>query len=270
MKGEKYHSLDDITDILGARVICFYSDEVYKVARRIEKFFVVDRANSCDKRTLLKEDSFGYLSLHYVCSLPKGQGYPEAMCEKRFEIQLRTGLQHIWAAINHETTYKSEFDVPREIKRCLSRLAGLMELADEEFINVRDRMEHYTEETREKIINNKADDIQINMISLKEYMQLNKEMRHFLWQLAAIEGSEIRDVSPESYLPQLKWLGLQNLGDVQGLLADDRDLAYALAEAALRLDELNGAFEGAGARLDQFHHGVARLQLLLHAEPGEQ
>ena len=239
LKGEKYHSLDDITDILGARVICFYSDEVYKVAHRIEKFFVVDRANSCDKRTLLKEDSFGYLSLHYVCSLPKGQGYPEAMCEKRFEIQLRTGLQHIWAAINHETTYKSEFDVPREIKRCLSRLAGLMELADEEFINVRDRMEHYTEETREKIINNKADDIQINMISLKEYMQLNKEMRHFLWQLAAIEGSEIRDVSPESYLPQLKWLGLQNLGDVQGLLADDRDLAYALAEAALKGTELD-------------------------------
>ena len=30
-------------------------------------------------------------------------------------------------------------------------------------------------------------------------------------------------------------------------------------EAALCLDEFDGVFEGAGARLDQLHHGVARL-----------
>ena len=35
LKGEKYRSLDDITDILGARFICFFSDEVYKVAKRL-------------------------------------------------------------------------------------------------------------------------------------------------------------------------------------------------------------------------------------------
>ena len=64
-------------------------------------------------------------------------------------------------------------------------------------------------------------------------------MRHFLWQLAAIEGSEIREVNPESYLPQLKWLGLQNLGDIQGLLAGNRDLAFKLAEAALKGTELD-------------------------------
>ena len=103
------------------------------------------------------------------------------------------------------------------------------------------------------------------MISLKEYMQLNKEMRHFLWQLAAIEGSEIRDVSPESYLPQLKWLGLQNLGDVQGLLADDRDLAYALAEAALKGTELDILASTVGLRFlcraELLHRGCSVEQI---------
>lgn len=248
LKGDKYRSLDDITDILGARFICFFSDEVYKVAKRLEETFVIDSANSCDKSTLLKEDSFGYLSLHYVCSLPANAGYPPELCNKRFEIQLRTGLQHIWAAINHETTYKSEFDVPREIKRCLSRLAGLLELADEEFINVRDRMNNYTEETREKIINNNADEIQINMISLKEYMQLNKEMRHFLGELAAIEWSEINDVSPEPYLIQLKWFGMHTLGDVQNLLKENHDLAMKLAKKALQGTELDILASNVGLR----------------------
>jgi len=38
----------------------------------------------------------------------------------------------------------------------------------------------------------------------------------------------------------------------------------------LCLDELDSVFEGACARLDQFHHGVARLQLLIDAKPREQ
>jgi len=239
LKGDKYSSLNDITDILGARFICFFSDEVYKVAKRLEEEFVIDWDNSIDKSTTLNDDSFGYLSVHYICSIPEDKGYPEEFYGRKFEIQLRTGLQHIWAAITHDTTYKSDFDVPHEVKRSLSRLAGLLELADDEFIRVRDEMNEYTESIRDKIINNEADDVSINAISLREYMLGNKEMRRFLGELASIEGSEISDISPKPYLEQLKWLGMSKLGDVQDMLKENEELALKLARQVLSGSELD-------------------------------
>lgn len=253
LKGEKYKSLDDITDIFGARFICFFKDEVYKVAKRIEDIFIVDWDNSVDKSTILNDESFGYLSLHYVCSLPADR-YPKNLCGKRFEIQLRSGLQHIWAAISHDTTYKSEFDVPHEIRRSLSRLAGLLELADDEFIRVRDEMSSYTKDIQDKITSNHADDIPINVVSLKEYMLKNKEMRRFLSSLASIENSEITNVSPDAYFDQFRWLGMKKLGDIQEMLKNNEQLALQLANKALK-----------GSKLDILASTVA-LHFLCQAE----
>lgn len=59
-----------MTDILGARVICYFGDDVDKVGKLVEQSFVIDWENSSDKRALIKADTFGYLSLHYICSLP--------------------------------------------------------------------------------------------------------------------------------------------------------------------------------------------------------
>ena len=50
LKGGKYKSLADITDIIGLRVITFYTDDVDKVASAVERLFTVDWDNSVDKR----------------------------------------------------------------------------------------------------------------------------------------------------------------------------------------------------------------------------
>ena len=58
-KGDGYNTLEDITDILGCRVICFLSDEIDKIGQKVEENFVIDWENSSDKRALIKEDAFG-------------------------------------------------------------------------------------------------------------------------------------------------------------------------------------------------------------------
>lgn len=238
-KGDSYQTLSDITDILGARIICYFGDDVDKIGRAVEKSFKVDWGNSSDKRELIAADKFGYLSLHYICSLPEDKGYPEELCNKRFEVQIRTILQHAWAAIDHDLGYKSEFGVPRAVERSFARIACLLEVADNEFIRTRDELNGYIDDTREKIINDNADDVLIDMISLNEYMTRNKKMRAFLEDLASIEGSEISEVDPESYISQLRWLGINTIGQLQDALDKNRELAFALAQKSLKGSELD-------------------------------
>ncbi len=253
-KGDGYNTLDDITDILGCRVICFLSDEIDKIGKKVEEKFVIDWDNSSDKRALIKEDSFGYLSLHYICSLPFGDKWPNEICGKKFEIQIRTILQHAWSAIQHDIGYKSDFGVPREINRQFARLAGLLELADDEFVRTRDSMVAYTEDIRKRIITDDADEVVINMISLNEYVLHNQKMQALIKEIAEIAGAEINEIDPENYIPQLAFLGVKKLGDIEKMISENYALAIKLADKAL-----------AAANLDIVSSSVA-LRFLCRAE----
>lgn len=263
-KSDKYKVFDDFNDILGARVICFFADEVDILGKEVEKAFVIDRAHSTDKRALIQADAFGYLSLHYICSLPFDSGYPDEVCGKRFEVQLRTNLQHTWAAINHDIGYKSQFGVPRSIRRDFARIAGLLEIADNEFVRVRNAMTAYADETRLKIKNNNADDVALDRISLHEYIEHNTDMRAFLRRLAEMSGAEIQNVDSDSYLDQLFWLKKQTIGDLQKMLAENEPLALALAERTLKDSELDILSSSVGLRF------LCRAELLNKGYTQEQ
>ena len=155
-KNNKYKTLGNITDIAGVRVITYYSDDVDRVAKIIEQNFDVDRDNSIDKRKAMEPDRFGYCSVHYIVqfnqerlNLPENQAYKNIKCE----IQIRTVLQHAWAEIEHDLGYKSEFSIPTEIRRNFSRLAGLLEIGDKEFLEIRDFLTRYQKDVTKNIEN---------------------------------------------------------------------------------------------------------------------
>ncbi len=237
--GGYYNTFEELTDILGCRIVCFLSDEIDTIGKKIEEFFVIDWENSSDKRALIKEDAFGYLSLHYICSLPFGQQWPDEICGKKFEIQIRTILQHAWAVIEHDIGYKSDFGVPRDISRQFARIAGILELADDEFIRARDAMVGYTEDIRQRIARNEADDMRINMISLKEYVMKNPRMQSLIEEIAGLSNAEIQEIDPESYIDQLAFLGITTLGGIETLIKENKVLAMKLAEKALSNAELD-------------------------------
>lgn len=233
-KGDHYNSLSDLTDILGGRIICYFADDVDKVGALLEENFEIDWENTTDKRALLKPDTFGYLSMHYICSLPFGKGYPDAICGKKFEIQIRTMLQHVWACMNHCMGYKNDFGIPRQESRRFSRLAGLLEMADEQFMQLRENISSYTEGIRSRIADNTADDIPLDAVSLREFIARNKNMRSYMDALSAETGAEITMVDPVSLLEYLNRMGKHTLGDLQDMLEAGREQALQLAKLHLQ------------------------------------
>lgn len=231
LKGAKYVSLGDITDIVGTRVITFYSDEVDKISAIVDRLFEIDWSNSVDKRKMHELDSFGYNSLHYVCRIPASlysePGHPE-INSFRFEIQMRTALQHVWATMYHDTGYKSGVEVPREYLRNLNRLAGMLELADEQFSLIRTNINDYRRGVRNLVKSGRFDDVPLNGDSFKSYLEL-KPFDKLVKRIAAINQAEIHESSILPYLQVFKHFNFETLGDIHRLIKENSEDAYNLA-----------------------------------------
>lgn len=230
LKGGKYRSLADITDIVGVRVITFYIDDVDKVASAVERHFEVDWDNSVDKRKIHEIDSFGYMSLHYICSQT---GFPY-----RFEVQMRTVLQHAWANMNHDTGYKSGVEVPREYLRNLNRLAGMLELADEQFSLIRSELTDYRRRVQALVASGNLDEVPLDGDTFRSYLNL-KPFSALTKRIAAVNQAEIQEVSLMPYLAIFKGIGCKTLGDISEMIETYGEGAYQLACYQIGLTDLD-------------------------------
>ena len=232
-KGEKYQNLEDITDLVGLRIITFYTDDVDKAAAIIKNLYVVDWDNSVDKRKVHELTSFGYNSLHYICRLKKGplSGIP-------FEIQMRTALQHVWSSIEHDIGYKGAVKLPPEYRRQFSRLAGMLELADDEFSRLRTTMADYRRQVQALVKSGKLDDVPLSTDSFRSYLELHPFER-LNQRIAAVNQAEVFPVSLMPFLPVLETFRLQTLGDVQRFIDENSEDAYLLALSQLAVTDLD-------------------------------
>lgn len=230
LKGSKYKSLADITDILGFRVITFYPDDVDKVASVIDRYYEVDWDNSVDKRKLHDIDSFGYLSLHYVCRMPD--------MPYRMEIQMRTLMQHAWANMYHDIGYKSGVEIPKEYIRNMNRLAGMLELVDAEFSRIRMEVTDYRRRMQALVASGNLDDAQLDGETFKSYLDLDP-FGQLNRRIAALNQAEIQEVSLMLYLPVFKALLCKTLGDVDRMIKEYSEGAYQIACYQMGLTDLD-------------------------------
>ena len=241
LKGYKYKSLSDITDILGARIITFYTDEVDKISALIDKTLDVDWENSVDKRKALDLDQFGYMSLHYICRIPKSLYYdPEhpEINEFRFEIQMRTALQHVWATMYHDTGYKSGIEVPREHLRNMNRIAGMLELADEQFSRIRMEITDYRRNVQALVADGNFDEVPLDGDTFRSYLTL-KPFKKLIDKIASINQAEIYEDNLMRYLTTLLKMNFRTLGDLERMIKDCSDDAYKLALHQLSSTDLD-------------------------------
>jgi ppGpp synthetase/RelA/SpoT-type nucleotidyltranferase len=229
-KGEKYHQLSDITDLIGLRIVTFYTDDVDKVAAIISQLFDIDWSNSVDKRKLHDLNSFGYNSLHYICNLHEGS-FP-------FEIQIRTALQHTWSAIEHDIGYKGAVKLPPQYRRQFSRLAGMLELADDEFSRLRTTMTEYRRQIQALVKSGNLSDVALSTDSFRSYLEL-RPFDRLNQRIAAVNQAELFPASLMPFLPILESFGMESLGQVQAMVDELSDAAYQLALSQLAITDLD-------------------------------
>ncbi|MFC2169658.1 GTP pyrophosphokinase family protein [Acidobacteriota bacterium] len=189
-KPEKYIKINDINDLSGIRIICYFLSHVDKIARIIEKNFQIIENLSIDRRKIMDPERFGYISLHYVIKLshertklPEYEKFKNLLCE----LQIRSILQHTWAEIEHDLGYKSKIEVPKNVRRRFSRLASILELADEEFENIKNQIHEYSSEVFAKL-KSEEKRVAVDRNSIEAYIKDSILVNEFDKKIATMKG----------------------------------------------------------------------------------
>ncbi|MNF62216.1 GTP pyrophosphokinase YjbM [compost metagenome] len=225
--GKSYKSIDDITDIVGIRITTYFSDELDKVSQLISSEFSVDEENSIDKRKSLAPDRFGYMSLHLVVSYKEDRiKLPEysKFSGVKFEIQIRSILQHAWAEIEHDIGYKSTIEVPEKLKRKFSRLSGLLELADEEFVSIKNSISHYIEALPDRL-SERPKDVTLDINSLKLFITTTPEVIKLEEDMAKVFNCSLRSSDDLILSQSLTLLAIMNIKTIDELKRKYDDLS---------------------------------------------
>src|SRR5258708_2627146 len=226
---KRYQRLDDITDQAALRIIVYYEDEIDRAAELIRKEFNVLPELSIDKREA-PPDQFGYYALNVVCTHGdnrKSDVQFKKYAELLFEIQITSVLRHAWSEIEHEW-YDLQDGYPAEIKRKFYRVAALLEIAEAEFLSLRNQKNNYK---RSIDIRVQADvrNIPIDPVSLSTFVTVESVVRELDDRLASIIGFTIAGTADARLLE--KWTQLTALASFTTL--DDLRLALARYHTAL-------------------------------------
>ncbi|WP_309572743.1 GTP pyrophosphokinase family protein [Deinococcus sp.] len=238
-KPGQYRTLDEITDLVAVRVITYFESDVATVSRLVEATFDVDWEHSIDKSKMHDPDRFGYMGVHYVVRPRPEQG---AVAGRLFEIQIRSILQHAWAEIEHDLGYKNREAVPREVRRRFYRLAGLLEMADEEFMALHRLSTDYAATLPERV-RDAPDSVYIDAQSLNFMLEI-PPVRSLDEQVAGALNVLLLTGWPDPERPQrlatlLQYVGVNSVGALhKELRRHGPDIVQFASELMPRLREL--------------------------------
>lgn len=207
--------VNDVTDLAGFRVVALVETDTHKIVEALKKSLKIHDELSLDKSTSLGHDKFGYRSIHLICDLGIARtAFPESIAYKdiKFEIQVRTSLQHAWAEIEHDRGYKLDGDLPSHLKRRFNLLAALLEMADRDFDRLTEDIEAYQEKLSKKF---KRGDLkeELNSTSVLEFLKTAFSSRLVMKALTQNRKNPV--------IQELKIFGVKTISDLATLFSEE-------------------------------------------------
>ncbi|HWC23045.1 MAG TPA: DUF429 domain-containing protein [Flexivirga sp.] len=244
-----------IGDTIGVRVITYVRRDVDAVVQLLAAETEVLDDRDLGQETA-SEGRFGYSSRHLQIRLvPEDRAEHPDLGDRHVQVQIRTVLQHAWAEFEHDIRYKGTIPTEQrpDFDRRFTLAAGLLELADEEFSTIRDKLQSGAAEAVPSALG--AD--QISSRELAAYLAGQyaeaawSRADHYSW-MAGLVGE----------------LGIQSLADLAETLRTvdsetiDERMAYRTPPGAVRRldDALLYRFGEEYVALEGNAHRVERLQ----------
>ena len=220
-----------IEDIVGLRIICLFLTDIEKIGFLVRNCFTVIREDN--KIDNSKFASFGYLSVHFIVKLGnnfKGPRYNKIL-EIPFEIQVRTIAMDAWANISHYLEYKTDEDIPKELKRDFYALSGMFYVADKHFQLFFEQRKENNKEIAEIIEKGKVDELNnqpINLDTLRIF--LNEKLSTY---------STSNDLS--WVIEDLSLAGFKTIGELNKILNKGSEAAVCSLQDKINSKNKNSA-----------------------------
>jgi ppGpp synthetase/RelA/SpoT-type nucleotidyltranferase len=146
-KKEYTNPIIDIEDKIGTRIVLLKSTDIDLISTKIleSNFWNSKVTKSRTNEIEDKPTIFDYQSQHIVVWPKTNCGFnKEILTALTCEIQIRTLLQHAFAEVSHDSTYKGPYKNDAEIIRQLSKSMALMEATDDYFCKIFEIMKDET------------------------------------------------------------------------------------------------------------------------------
>ena len=138
--------MQNLNDVAGIRVICYFIDDIYDVARWLAR---QDDIKLLEVKDYIKHPKpNGYRSLHMIVEVPVF--FSKGKQQMRVEVQLRTIARDVWASLEHQRRYKKNItnvenseEIGQELKECAQVIAD----TDVRMQEIREKIGVFTELT---------------------------------------------------------------------------------------------------------------------------
>ncbi|MBF0621080.1 MAG: hypothetical protein HQL54_04060 [Magnetococcales bacterium] len=209
-----FSELSDVEDIVGIRIITYFESEVDQIADIIHREYKIEAAHIIDRGDLMDPERFGYRPRYYSVSLLDNR--LELIEYRRFkgckaEIQVRSILQHAWAEIEREMGYTTRDAFPKEQRRQFSRVASLLELADEQFNEIKGFLSPLKESQA------KEAEVEVTPQNITALVRSNMIIQELDERLAGSIGVKVAANSEflEQLAENITFLGIENISTLE-------------------------------------------------------
>ncbi len=220
--------IENIEDKVGTRIVVLKSNDIREVQQRILAYsgWQALQTKNIDQEIEDKPNIFDYQSSHIVVRPNNCDAHfsPEISNSLTCEIQIRTLLQHAFAEVSHDSTYKGPYKNDKEILRSLAKAMALMEATDDYFCDIFSLM---TDEKR--YYSNYLKELITLFRTFKEDFN-NNEINHFLTE-SIFELLELQDVS----IQDLEVFVTKNQDDLKKYIKPDNGMLFQQPSVVLVL-----------------------------------